>query len=322
VVDELDLVDPLGYGEGHPERVEDEIGAHVRCELPADDLAAVGVDDEREEDEAFPAAQIGEVRDPQLVAAGGAEVTLDQVGPPPRLEVGDRRPPRLPASFRTLDSVAAHQPFDPTTADLLALAHKHLPHPARAVGVVVRGVQLADTAEQPLVLEPASREPTAGALVVRGRRHAQGPADRLDPEAPAVLVDERAHFGRRGSCSPAKNTEAAFKISFARRSSKFSCRKRLISSRSSAVGRSGRRPSFASTWRTYLRSVSDGSPRSAATCAIGRPDSNTTRVARSNSSTGYFLDLGMTDLLPPANPAIKVSVKPGTAHSLVSGNLT
>jgi hypothetical protein len=30
----------------------------------------------------------------------------------------------------------------------------------------------------------------------------------------------------------------------------------------------------------------------------------------------------MTDLLSPENPAIKVSVKPGTAHSLVSGNLT
>jgi hypothetical protein len=114
-----------------------------------------------------------------------------------------------------------------------------------------------------------------------------------------------------GSNSPAKNAEAAFKISFARRSSRFSCRSRLISSRSSAVGRSGRRPSFASTCRTYLRNVSGGSPRSAATCAIGRPESNTTRVARSNSSTGYLLALGMTDLLPPVNPAIKVSVNPG-----------
>ena len=64
VVHELDLVDPLGHGEGHPERVEDEVGAHVRRELPADHLAAVSVDHEREEDEALPAAQIGEVRDP------------------------------------------------------------------------------------------------------------------------------------------------------------------------------------------------------------------------------------------------------------------
>jgi hypothetical protein len=34
----------------HPQRVENERGAHVRGELPADDPAAVGVDDEREDD--------------------------------------------------------------------------------------------------------------------------------------------------------------------------------------------------------------------------------------------------------------------------------
>ena len=44
-------------------------------------------------------------------------------------------------------------------------------------------------------------------------------------------------------------------------------------------------------------------------------DSNTNRVARSNSSTGYFLDLGMTDLsFRQANPGSEVSVKPGMAH--------
>ena len=35
VMDELDLLDLLAHGEGHPERVEDEVGAHVRRELPA-----------------------------------------------------------------------------------------------------------------------------------------------------------------------------------------------------------------------------------------------------------------------------------------------
>jgi hypothetical protein len=75
------------------------------------------------------------------------------------------------------------------------------------------------------------------ALVVRGHRHAQGSADRLNPEAATVLVDVAAHFGRSGSSSLAKNTLADFTISFARRSSKFSWRSRLISSRSSLVGK-------------------------------------------------------------------------------------
>jgi hypothetical protein len=50
--------------------------------------------------------------------------------------------------------------------------------------------------EQPLVLGRASRPLTAGPPVVRRRRHVQGPANELDPEALAVRVDERAHFGR------------------------------------------------------------------------------------------------------------------------------
>src|SRR5436305_14383019 len=100
--------------------------------------------------------------------------------------------------------------------------------------------------QQPLVLDQPRRALAALALVIGGRRHAQDPADRLDPEAAAVLVDVAAHFGRSGSSSLAKNTLADLRISFARRSSKFSCRKRLISSRSALVGRSGLKPWSAS----------------------------------------------------------------------------
>ena len=75
-----------------------------------------------------------------------------------------------------------------------------------------------------------------------------------------MRIDERAHFGRCGSSSPAKNTLEAFRISFARHSSKTSRRSLRISSRSSPDKMSLRRPSFASTWRTYLRNVSDGRP--------------------------------------------------------------
>src|SRR5204862_4981640 len=134
------------------------------------------------------------------------------------------------------------------------------PHPPGGVGEVVALMDQLDQSEQPFVLELAGRALTARALVVGGRRHAQGQTDRLDPEALALLVDEHAHLGRCGSSSPAKNTDAAFRISFARRSSNTSRRNSRISSRSALVGRSGRRPSFASTWRTYLRSVSDGNP--------------------------------------------------------------
>jgi hypothetical protein len=56
-------------------------------------------------------------------------------------------------------------------------------------------------------------------VVVGGRRHAQNPADRLDAEAIAMLVDERVHFGRSASSSFAKYTLADLRISFTRRNS-------------------------------------------------------------------------------------------------------
>jgi hypothetical protein len=53
VVEELDVGACFALGEGHTEGVEDEAGAHMSCELPADDRSAAGVDREREEGDAF-----------------------------------------------------------------------------------------------------------------------------------------------------------------------------------------------------------------------------------------------------------------------------
>jgi hypothetical protein len=69
-----------------------ELGAHVGRELPADDPAAVAVEDEREVAEAVPGADVGQIGDPLLVRAGRREVTLEQIaGPLERGLVRDRR---------------------------------------------------------------------------------------------------------------------------------------------------------------------------------------------------------------------------------------
>src|SRR5271165_581749 len=304
--------------QSHPQRVEHERGAHVARELPADDPPAVGIDHEAEEHEALPAAQVGEVREPQLIRPGGLEVTLNQIRAAQSRRVGTCGAPRLSPSLCALQAVLAHQPLHAAAPDLLADPQQRLPHPPGSVGVVVACVQLADDTEQPFILDPTGRALPGCPLVVGGRRHAQGLADRLDPETSAVLLDERAHFGRCGSSSPAKNTLAAFRISFARRSWETSRRRDLISSRSWLVKTSLRRPSFASVCRTCLRSVSPSMPRSLATCAIGRPDSKTRRAPRSSNSLEYFLACGMTRdfSLRQANPGIEVSVKPRMAHSV------
>jgi len=86
-MDELDVRAGLSAGQGHPERVEDEVGTHAVGELPVDDYPAVNVDHEREEHNALPAAQIGEIGAPKLVGAGRRELALERDRPaaaPPR----------------------------------------------------------------------------------------------------------------------------------------------------------------------------------------------------------------------------------------------
>ncbi len=118
-----------------------------------------------------------------------------------------------------LNPMNTHQPLDVVAPDRFASALQRLPSPPVTVSAVVGGMDLLDASEQPLVLDDTPRALTGGALVVGGRRHAQGLADRLDAEEAAVLIDEAAHFVRSASSSVAKNTDAALRISLARRNS-------------------------------------------------------------------------------------------------------
>jgi len=109
-----------------------------------------------------------------------------------------------PRRFAPRIPCPGHQPQHPAARDTLAGAHQRLPHPPVPVRLVVAPVRCADHLQQPLILD-RSRGPLAdGPLVARGRRHAQGPADRLDPEALAMLLDIRPHLVRSWSSSLAK----------------------------------------------------------------------------------------------------------------------
>jgi hypothetical protein len=119
-MDELDVGAGSAARERHAQRIEDEVGAHVARELPADDPAGVDVDDEGEEHEAFPAAQVGEVRHPQLIGSARGEVAIDAVRAAQRGQVGDRGAPGLAAPLGGADAVGVHEPPDPVAADPLA----------------------------------------------------------------------------------------------------------------------------------------------------------------------------------------------------------
>ncbi len=221
------------------------IDTHVAGELPAHNLAAIYVDHEAEEHQPLPATQIREVGNPELVRVLCCEITVHEVWTATSLGIRDRGPPRLAPALRALDPVGSHQPLHLATRRPLTRACECLPRPAVAIGAVVRLVHLPDPSEQPLVLHAARGAHAGSALIVGGRRHAQDPADRLDAEAATMIIDIAAHFVRSASSSFAKNTEADFKISFARRNSKFSLRSFLISSRSPVLSTSLRPPASA-----------------------------------------------------------------------------
>jgi len=94
--------------------------------LPADDLAAVGVDHETEEHHPLVAAQIREVREPQLVRPRRREVAVDEIRATNSRRVRFRRAPRLAAALRTNDAVRAHQPLHGAARHLLAGAQQRL----------------------------------------------------------------------------------------------------------------------------------------------------------------------------------------------------
>src|SRR5207249_4362519 len=135
-----------------------------------------------------PAAQVGEVGEPPLIRARGGEVTLHEVRRALCPRIWTSGPPRLATALGSLDGVPAHQPRHAVAADQLAAAQQRLPHPPRAIGQIVGLVQLTDAFKQALVLDLAGRAPARRTLVIGGRRHAQGAADRLDPKALAVLL--------------------------------------------------------------------------------------------------------------------------------------
>ena len=139
---------------------------------------------------------------------------------------------------------------------------------------------------------PTARRAPLG-RVGRGRGDLQRPADRLDPPPTPVAVDEGHDFGSRGSSSRAKNAEAARRISFARRGSRFS-RSSSASRRCCSVGIPGRRPPATSACLTHVRWVSVPTPSWRATrtttpwrSPVSAIVSRAIRTARAFSSGGY-----------------------------------
>ena len=206
---------------------------------------------------------IGQVRHPQRIRAADLELPIHPVIRALALH-RRARGLRPPAPHRALQPHPAHQPHPPMgLGGRRAARHRHplpaklAPDLAHPVHLEVLGVHPANLpAQPPIATHPRRLGFTCLVLVVRrwGNRHLR--TDRPDPVSTTIFVDERHHPLARRSCSAwGKYADALRRISFARRSSRFS-RSSSLSQRRSSLVSPARTPRPRPAWRTHLRSVS------------------------------------------------------------------
>ena len=222
------------------QRVEHEAGVRRPRHAPADDAAGVGVDDERDVDEAGPRRDVGEVRDPQHVRPWCPEPAIDVIERTGRGLVAHRRA-HPPAADHPLQSHFLHQPRHRAAGHVVPFPQQLPPDLAHAVDLEVLIENPFDLdAEHDVALDARRCRLRLGAAgdvgVVCRRGDRQHLADRLDPVVVAVRIDEADHgFHRRSSSAWAKYALALRRISLAWRSSRFSRSSALMRSRSSVV---------------------------------------------------------------------------------------
>src|SRR5712691_8410859 len=139
------------------ERVDDEFGAEVVLERPADDATAIAVHDHGEIQPALPGAQVGDVGDPESVRSRRLEVALDEI-------VGDThaRNPNCRAATAPFQGAAdarlPHQPLNPLPTDGDTVGAQVTVDPWRPVGTTAREMELPHPLQQQLVADGARRQ--------------------------------------------------------------------------------------------------------------------------------------------------------------------
>jgi hypothetical protein len=104
----------------------------------------VGVHDEREEDHAFPAPEVGQIGNPQPVGGVDGKMAPHEIGPPVGVGIWPGCAPRPATALGAHDPVGAHERLHAAAWDLLANPEQRLPHAPVPIGVVVGRVQRAD----------------------------------------------------------------------------------------------------------------------------------------------------------------------------------
>lgn len=205
----------------HFQGAQREVRAEGGRGSPADDPSREHVGHERGVREPGPCRDVGDVRDPQLVWCGGPELALHPISRPGS-DISRHGRASPTAADPTGEAVGGHEPFDGAAGHGDAFTVELPPDLAGTVDLIVLVEHPPDLHDQFAIAEPATTRPTVLGRVVGGRGDLQHRADRLDPEHLPIGVDVGDYLRGCGSSSRAKKAAADFKISFARRNSRFS----------------------------------------------------------------------------------------------------
>ena len=149
----MDCRSGLSPENGHAEGVDDEFGAHVVVDGPADDVAGEHVDDCGAVDLPFSGEVFGDVGAPDVVRAVHREVAVDQVVVGVGVLVTDGAT-AVAAPVEALDASLAHESGDALVVDRHAEPEGELGMDSwPSVGLPGLVVDLLDVFEELLVLD-------------------------------------------------------------------------------------------------------------------------------------------------------------------------
>ncbi len=151
--------------DGHHQRIEHELGGHLRAHRPADGAAAEEIQDDRQIQPAFAGADVGEVGDPLLVGAGGLKLPVEHVRGNAMFRTHPAVGRRAQPSGTGTQPRAAHQPRHPLAAATLTPFNEVVPDPGRTVGGIALREACAYQRQQSLVLAGTPARLTVEPLV-------------------------------------------------------------------------------------------------------------------------------------------------------------
>jgi hypothetical protein len=177
--------------------IEDETGMRRPADSPANDIAGVNVDDERDIDEPAPGRDIGKVRDPQPVGCRCMELTVDVIQRA-RCSLVTESGTYWLAADDPLQAHIAHQPLDGAAGNVEPFAHHLSPDLADAVNREVLGEHSSYLGLEGNIAPRPRRQAQwilslRDMLMISGWGDRQNVADRLDPMKLPVIIDKRDH---------------------------------------------------------------------------------------------------------------------------------